>query len=106
MRYISIMIWTKERIADLLRTNDRAVERAIVAIYNRQTVDEKSSQTTKHDNKRGFRANHASKGSYYARWVLSGRALSGHHLVNARNIAMHYRKQLLEIANAKVNLPT
>jgi hypothetical protein len=93
--------WTKDKIQNLLDNNDRAVERAIVAIYDRQTRDEKATSDTKHDNTVGFTAAHASKGSYYARWVLSGRKLTGHHLGNARRIAKHYHRQLCEIANAK-----
>ena len=92
-------MWTKDQIQHLLNTNDRAVEKAIVAIYNRQTLDEKQASDTRHTNHRGFRSNHANKGSYYARWVNSGKHLSGHHLMNARKIAMQYHRQLCEIAN-------
>ena len=95
------MLWNEAKIEVLLRANDRAVERAIVAIYDRQTQDEKATLDTKHQNGRGFRANHASKGSYYARWVLGGRRLTGHHLENARKIALHYVRQLTEIAQEK-----
>ena len=76
--------WTKDRIAHLLRTNDRAVERALVAIYDRQTQDEKATDHTRHDNQVGFRSNHASTGSFYARWVLGGRRLTGFHLAIGR----------------------
>lgn len=95
------MLWNEAKIKKLLNENDRAVERAIVAIYDRQTQDEKATSDTRHVNHRGFRANHASKGSYYARWVLGGRRLTGFHLDNARTIVMHYHKQLAEIANAR-----
>ena len=54
-------MWTKDRIQNLLATNDLAVERAVVAIYDRQTQDEKRDSDTKHDNFRGFRANHADR---------------------------------------------
>lgn len=99
------MIWNKERIAKLLNENDKAVERAIIAIYDRQTQDEKATSDTRHNNGRGFRANHASKGSYYARWCLGGRRLTGHHLANARKIALHYTQQLADVANAKAVKP-
>lgn len=95
------MLWNKDSILRLLDTNDRAVERAIVVLFDRQTVDEQRDSDTKHLNHRGFRANHASKGSYYARWVRSGRQLTGHHLDNARKIAKHYHRQLLEAIEAK-----
>jgi hypothetical protein len=94
-------IWNEAKISILLRANDRAVEKAMIAIYDNQTADEKSQSSTKHTNGRGFRANHASKGSYYARWVLSGKRLSGKHLENARIIALQYVRQLNEKANSK-----
>jgi len=94
-------VWTKDKIQNLLATSDKAVERACIAIYDRQTQDEKRSSITNHDNTIGFTGAHASKGSYYARWCLSGRHLNGIHLVKARSMMMHYHRQLCEIANAK-----
>ena len=51
-------LWTKERIVTLLESNPRAVERAVLAIYARQTLEEQHSETTKENNGRGFRHNH------------------------------------------------
>lgn len=103
-------MWTKDRIAHLLNTNDLAVERAIVALYDRQTQDEKRDSDTKHDNRRGFRANHAPTMSYFARIILKGWKtpngkrrvhLNPVKLAKARNVALQYHRQLAEIANAK-----
>jgi len=94
--------WTPERIEQLLIRNDYAVERAMVAIYNRQTRDEKATSDTHHFNKVGFSAAHASKGSYYARWVMSGRHLTGFHLDKARDMAIKYRRQLADEAAKKI----
>lgn len=96
---------TRADIHNLLMRNDRAVERAILAIHNRQTQDEQASHTTRYSNGIGFRANHASKGSYYAKWLLQGKHLSPWHLSQARTIALHYTKQLTEIANSKKSNP-
>ena len=93
--------WTKESIRELLTHSNEAVERAIVAIFRRQTEDERRTDQTKHHNGRGFCAFDARRGSYYAKWVLSGRHLSGQHLVKARKMVMAYARQLLEIAEAK-----
>lgn len=93
--------WTKERIGRLLRCNDRAVERAVCALYARQTHDERSSDVTRHTNSRGFTAAHASRGSYYARWVLGGRRLTGWHLLRAREIVLHYTAQLADEASSR-----
>jgi hypothetical protein len=92
--------WNKENIQSLLATNDRAVERAIVRIYNNQTVSEKSAGNTIHHNGVGFSGAHARRGSYYAKWILRGRRLTRHHLDNARRIAMKYWRQLAEHANS------
>lgn len=103
-------MWTKERIQHLLNTNDLAVERAIVAIYDRQTHDEKRDTTTRHDNSRGFRSNHASTGSFYARIIMKGwKQPNGRNTVhlnevkleNARKIARQYHRHLAEVANSK-----
>jgi hypothetical protein len=90
--------WTEERIASLLAKNDGAVERAILAIWNRQTADEKGAKHTRHSNGIGFSGSDASLGSYYAQWLRNGRHLSGQHLAKARAMAQKYRKQLLSIA--------
>ncbi len=92
-------IWTPEDIRALLIKSDRAVERGIVAIYNRQTEDEKEIEETTVHNGIGFSGAHANSGSYFARWILSGRNLSGKHLDKARNLIVKYRKQLANIAN-------
>ena len=102
-------MWTKERMQSLLATNDLAVERALVVIYDRQTQDEKQVSRTKHDNSRGFRKNHDSTGSKLARFVLKGWKEHGKNrthlypanLEKARKIVMWYHRQLCEVANAK-----
>jgi hypothetical protein len=89
-------------IFQLLASNDRAVERAIVAIYNRQTEDEKSDSTTKVRNGMGFAGPDARIGTYYAKWILSGRTLTGKHLDKARQMSFHYIRQLVEVATEKM----
>lgn len=90
------------RISTLLFNSDYAVERAILAIYNRQTGDEQSAGDTKHTNGRGFSGADARMGSYWARWILSGRNLSGKHLLKARKMSLKYIKQLCEIATERM----
>jgi hypothetical protein len=93
--------WTREQIDTLLRSNPKAVERAIVRLYERQTQDERYDSRTKHDNARGFSSAFASRGSYYARWVQGGRNLTGRHYESALRIALTHSKQLVEIANGR-----
>ena len=92
---------TKGSIIALLARNPLAVEAAMVALYQRQTEDERSGNVTRHSNGRGFNYHHAERGSYYARWVLSGKHLTGNHLSAARAMATFYARQLGEIAESK-----
>lgn len=92
-------VWTRNEIVHLLNSNDKAVERAIVRIYYNQTAEEQVSHQTKIRNNKGFNKVHDKKGSYYAKWVLQGNRLSGKYLEDARNMAIFYSKQLVEIAN-------
>jgi hypothetical protein len=93
--------WTRDEIDALLKERPEAVERAILVLWNRQTDDEQASQDTKHHNARGFSAAAAHLGSYYAKWLLAGKHLTGLHLDKALRIALRHSKQLVEEANAK-----
>jgi len=98
--------WTAEAVAALLDRDQLAVERAVVAIFHRQTADEQAAETTKHRNGRGFAACHASRGSYYARWIMAGRRLSGPHIQHARRMMKHYAGQLLEVIHERLERET
>jgi len=91
--------WNEANILQLIISNDRALEKAVLAIYNRQTQDEKNTSDTRWTNGIGFSGADAGIGSYYAKWIISGRSLSGNHLLKARKMMMKYRRQLVEIAN-------
>jgi hypothetical protein len=93
--------WTPETIKALLDRSDKAVERAIVAIYERQTSDEQVTGETRHHNRRGFASCHAHLGTYYAKWIMSDRHLDGQHLQRARRMVQCYSKQLLQVAEAR-----
>lgn len=97
--------WTREKIVELLTKNDRAVERAILALWRRQTTDEQREQATKHHNEVGFSGAHARVGTYYASWLLSGKRLTGQHLEKARRLTLRYTRQLADEANKKVAEP-
>jgi hypothetical protein len=94
-------VWTRSQIEALLESSDAAVERGIVALWKRQTLDEQQASDTKHNNGIGFCSWAARNGSYYASWVNSGRHLTGQHLVKARKIALHHAGQLVEVANSR-----
>jgi hypothetical protein len=93
----------RSTVLALLASSDLAVERGIVALYRRQTVGEQHTSSTTDSNGRGFNYHHAERGSYWARWVISGRRLTGTHLAGARQMCRYYVRQLVEMAQETYN---
>jgi len=83
----------------LFTTNEKAVERAILTLYSLQTNDEKNDGTTKYRNGRGFSVADAPMGIYLARWILSGRPLTGAFLDQGKVLVLKYVKQLQRAAS-------
>ena len=94
-------VWTRSRIIHLIQTNDKALERAIVAIHNRQTPSEKVSKTTKVENARGFNAGDAFLMSKFAEDLKHYGSLTVYKRNKARQKMPKYWKQLLEDAQDK-----
>lgn len=92
---------TEAVIKTKLVTNQRWLEAGLVALYRKQTADEQAHSDTKHRNGQGFNSSDAPLLSYYAKYCLSGRHLSGKHLEKAQKRLQKYAKQLLVIALAK-----
>ena len=63
-------------------------------------VDEQRAEHTIYNNNIGFNHAHAKRGSYYAKWILSGKHLSRHHIERGRKMALKYVGQLVDIANS------
>jgi len=94
-------------IVNLLRTNDKAVARALVVLTERQTSDEQVAERTKHVNGRGFRPAHAKMGTAMAKFYLRTGYLSPKQIAYWRvrgkqgmRISIYWR-QLLQEANLK-----
>lgn len=98
--YANKKIWSKEEIKNLLSTNDKAVCRAVVAIYNKQTDCEKDCAETTDANGVGFNGADANILSSFAEWILKRGYLTEKQMVIARKKMMKYAKQLTDIANA------
>jgi hypothetical protein len=92
--------WTKEHIQHLIQTNDRAVERALIQIYNRQTADEQRSSTTNRENSVGFTAFDAEFLTSVAQQCIARNGLTQGQIHRIRPKMMKYWRQLLEIASA------
>ena len=95
------MAITREKIESILDTSTVAVVKGILFLYERQTADEIGSRHTKYDNERGFRVNHARRGTELAEKVISGEILTVSELAEARDICKNYAgTQLLARARA------
>lgn len=103
---------TKETIVELLRQNDKAIVRALLALTKRQTADEQRSEATKYQNGQGFRPCHARMGTsmatfYQTRGFLSPKQIGyWRHLNDQGKMRIEiYAGQLLQIAieNASKN---
>lgn len=99
----------KRMVRENLAVNDTWLIRGLLAIYARQTADEKSSEHTKHDNEVGFNGLDAPILSSFAKQVIQwnnteprfrrfNSPLSPKQLVIARRKMAKYSGQLTRIA--------
>ena len=120
------MSYTRDEINTILKNNDRAVERAMIRLFELQTQGEQKVAHTTHQNDVGFCACDAKAGTRFARWVqgfndrnvkkfpakqlthprasrIFGRyCRAGEAPIDrARRIALKHSAQLVRIANAK-----
>jgi len=92
------MSHTRPEILSLLLHNDRAVCRAVVALYRRQTASEQSQYSTQEQNGRGFNASDAPMCTRVAKKLLAEHDLDDEELGETRHRMLKYTNQLLEIA--------
>lgn len=95
-------VWTKERVQELLKVNDKAVARAILALYARQTAGEQAGEQTDVENGVGFNKIDAPFLSSIAKALprYNGH-MTARQLTTARKMLPKYWRQLCEIANEK-----
>jgi hypothetical protein len=93
--------YTIDQIRTNLKSDYRWTERAIVKLYDRQTRDEQNSDATLHHNNVGFNGGDAPRLSYYAKYIMSGRRLTGRHLEAAQRMTVKYARQILEMIEEK-----
>jgi hypothetical protein len=100
------MSYTIEQVRQKLSTDQRWVERAIVKLFERQTSDEQRTDQTRVTNHRGFTHGDARRLSKAAKWIQSGRPLSGFHLQHAFKSVPKYARQVLEMIEEATPEPT
>jgi hypothetical protein len=99
---------TRDSVIELLKSNDRAVARALVALTARQTQDEQSTEHTRYRNGMGFRPCHARMGTSMSKFFERRGYLTPKQVAYWR-AAMRdgkmrieiYAGQLVEVAQAK-----
>lgn len=91
----------KDYIQYLIRTNDKALYRAILLIDSEQTNLEKALGVTFESNKRGFGAYDAPFLTNMALRIRGGAGLTPQMKAISRNMMVHYWKQLYYIALEK-----
>ena len=88
--------YTKEFIQQQLTSNPKWVERSLIKLYERQTRDEQTTRETSNSNGVGFNKSDSRYLSYCSQWVLSGRSLSGNHLIKCGVKLQKYWGQILD----------
>lgn len=93
--------WTKEKIHCLLNSNPKAVEKALLVLFNRQTDTEQAAEDTKFVNMRGFTAADAPRLSSIAKYLIRRKSLTEKQVALVRRRIMKYWKQLLQEVEIK-----
>jgi len=88
--------YTQQDIQDMLKTNDKAVIRAMLVIYEYQTEDEKNSDETLHANGMGFSGADAFILTQFTKFYKEHGFLSGKQLEIARKKMPKYAKQIFK----------
>lgn len=87
---------TKKEIACRLASDETFTLDCLVILYQRQTVDEADTSTTKYKNAKGFMSSHAVHGTRLAKAVLAGEELSDEDFAKVAAIVPRYTKQLAD----------
>ncbi len=92
--------YTEEEIKQKVTTDWLWAERALLALYKRQTEDEQRAGEARHDNGVGFNAFDASLFSYCAEWLKGSPYLHLNNKFSAKIMSKmgKYARQLKEIA--------
>ena len=95
--------WTITEIKEkLVAGKPEWIERAVIAIFEKQTIDEQSAETTSHKNGIGFNGVDAFILSSFAKQLKKGRHLSTKQFAIAQKKMPKYAKQLVRIANKEI----
>lgn len=94
--------WTKEEIKNLLMTNDVAVIKGLIRIFQLQTSDEQNAEFTKYNNGVGFSGFDGEFMTSVAKWFLDHGFVSEGQFKFVKKKMMRYAGQLAKIANGDI----
>lgn len=92
----------KQYLQNLVKTNDRALYKAIVLIYDNQTEEEKAKEQSVEDNYIGFTKVDAKVLGDIAKKIKAGQQLTAGELAKSRNKMAKYWKQLMVISKRQM----
>lgn len=92
--------WEKY-LRNLIRTNEKALLKSIMIIYNNQTFEEKEAGTSIYENKIGFNRFDSKEMMRIARKIKQGTHLTESEIAHARIVMPKYWKQLMIISKQK-----
>lgn len=87
--------WTKARVQETIRTDDRQLERVIVLVNSLQTPVEDQTATTQIWNQRGWSMTDSKRGKRWATFIKRGYGLREWEKPVARKAASKYWRQVL-----------
>lgn len=93
-------MYTKEQIQLNLSTNPKWIERALVVLYQKQTIEEQRVGVTTNLNGVGFNSSDSRYLTYCAKWVLQGQNLNQKHLEKCGGKLKKYWKQISEMISS------
>jgi len=96
--------WTRDEINELVMTKVTGTNRAILALYARQTSYEQDCQATREANGKGFNMMDAKFGTSLAESLNKGYTLSPKQLEAARKMLRKYVSQITNIANYELDI--
>lgn len=94
--------WTKDEIKSLLESNNVAVIKGLIRIYELQTSDEQSAEYTKYNNGVGFSGFDGDFMTSVAKWFLKMGWVSEGQFEHVKKKMMRYAGQLAKLANGEI----
>lgn len=88
----------EEYLKDLLKSNNKALVKALILIYQNQTIDEQECKESIEENGIGFNKIDAESLTAYAQKVLKGEKLHQRQLVYLKRTLPKYWRQLMVIS--------